>query len=319
MSTLEFGRVPFIAPTILAKYKVHEPGDTRFRAAARLHQALLRQGRGWAMGSYRTVNGKRRKAGNYLGESPGFAGNFISPEVAQLAKREVAFREDGALIDETRLGRNLLSSAPAVFNLFGPLKLDLKLASAVMRRILPKFVKDVSDIQFEHSPSRRDPSFTNDRTAFDVLIKCRARTTHNAFVAVEVKYSETMQEPAAKVRPRYDELSRESGLFRDPDHPALRGSPLQQLWRQHMLAYAMVANGLYDSGRFFVVAPAHNTQVRRAVDLYREHLVAEHSPVPFIATTIEDMAEAIDRSGAFETARLIHERYCDFSAVDALV
>jgi hypothetical protein len=60
-----------------------------------------------------------------------------------------------------------------------------------------------------------------------------------------------MTETPARLRRRYDELSTASGLFKDPDHPELRAAPLQQLWRQSLLASAMVMNGLYNAGRFF--------------------------------------------------------------------
>lgn len=189
----------------------------------------------------------------------------------------MAYREDDALIDQERLYRNMVSSHPATFNLFGPLKLDLRLASAVARRICPDFVRQASGVLFEHSPARRHPAFTNDRTAFDVLIKAQTTAGHG-FVAIEVKFTETMRENPARLRPRYDELSAASGLFKNPDDPELRAAPLQQLWRQHMLAAAMVKNGLYSGGRFIVVTPALNAHVWDAIAQFRNHLV-ENDPV----------------------------------------
>jgi len=49
-----------------------------------------------------------------------------------------------------------------------------------------------------------------------------------------------MREPEAKLLPCYDELSEASGLFVEP---ALRSSPLQQLWREYLLAQSMIDNG----------------------------------------------------------------------------
>ena len=45
-----------------------------------------------------------------------------------------------------------------------------------------------------------------------------------------------MAEPKARLRPRYDELSRGSGLYSEPGDDVLRKNPLQSLWRTHMLA-----------------------------------------------------------------------------------
>ncbi len=39
-------RLPLVPPDILQAHMVHEPGDTRFKAAARLLQALWRAERG---------------------------------------------------------------------------------------------------------------------------------------------------------------------------------------------------------------------------------------------------------------------------------
>ena len=213
----------------------------------------------------------------------------------------------------------MLSSHPAAFNFFGGLKLDLDLATATLRLIAPDFIHEVTDVLFEHSPARWHPSFTNDGTAFDVLLKCTTAQRQSGFVAVELKYSESMQEPPATMRPRYDELSRLSGLYKDPEHPALRANPLQLFWRQHMLAQAMLMNGLYSSGRFIVIAPKYNGRVQHAVKSYRQHLAIAPSAVEFDTVPFDDLAACIGRAGAIELSQALHQRYCDFNAVDSVI
>lgn len=317
MSVLEYGRVPYLPEKALREHKVFEQADDRFRAAVRARQALLREQKGWDIGLFPPAADTQREIGSYLGNTDPDA-NFITPEVAQLVRREVAYREDDALIDQERLYRNMVSSHPATFNVFGPLKLEPRLASSVARRLCPDLVRQATAVLFEHSPARRHPAFTNDRTAFDVLIKAQTPSGHG-FVAVEMKLTETMAEAPARLRPRYDELSRASGLFKDPDHPDLRAAPLQQLWRQHMLAAAMVQNGLYSAGRFIVVAPALNSRVWSAVAQFNSHLLRDDPVVTFDAITLESVIAAIRKAGAKETASLLHERYCDFAALDALI
>ena len=118
-------RVPFIDPRVLRRHRVHEATDSRFRAAARFRQSLYRQKQGWRSGQIPSGDGAKRSVGNYIKPSDAAAGaNFLSPEIAALAKREVAYREDLAMIDRARLWQNLLSSQPLVFNLIGPLKLN---------------------------------------------------------------------------------------------------------------------------------------------------------------------------------------------------
>ena len=320
MSIENYGRVPFIPAKTLRQHKVYDGGDDRFRSAARLRQALYREENAWPIGSYTTAKGKKRRMGNYLAEKDAANGaNFISPEVGKLVRTEIAYREDGALIDITRLQTNLLSSHPAVFNFFGPLKLDLDLATAVLQAIAPDYVGEVSDLLFEHSPARRHPLFTNCRTAFDVLIKCATVQHQNGFIAVELKLSETMQEGPASLRPRWDELSRLSGLYKDPDHPALRSNPLQLLWRQHLLATAMILNGLYTTGRFIIVAPKYNEHVNEAVHEYRQHLANNEGSIEFDAISFEDLTACIERAGAKDLAHALRTRYCDYSSLDELI
>lgn len=320
MSIETYGRVPFIPARTLRQHKVYDGSDDRFRAAARLQQALFREERAWPIGRYKTAKGKMRKMGNYLSEAAAVEGaNFISPEIAQLVRREIAYREDGALIDEGRLRGNMLSSHPAVFIFFGGLKLDLALATATFRLIAPDFVHEVTDALFEHSPARWHPSFTNDGTAFDILFRCNTVQQQNGFVAVEVKLSESMQEPPATLRPRYDELSRLSGLYNDPDHLALRANPLQSFWRQHMLAQAMVMTGVYTSGRFIVVAPKYNGRVQAALSYYRQHLAGSGGLVEFDTLSFDDLAACINRAGAHDLAEGLRNRYCSFDAVDRLI
>lgn len=320
VSIQTYGRVPFIPAKTLRHHKALDRGDDRFRSAARLQQTLYREQNGWRIGSYTTARGTRRKLGNYLTEAAASEGaNFISPDIAKLARLEVAYREDGALFDEARLNRNLLSSHPATLNFFGGLKLDLDLATAAMQSIAPDFVGEVTEVLFEHSPARRHPAFTNCRTAFDVFLKCTTIQHQNGFIAVELKLSETLQEPPPTLRSRHDELSRLSGLYKDPDHPALRSNPLQQFFRQHLLAYAMILNGLATRGRFIVVAPKYNLNVQDALAEYRQHLANTDDGVEFDSVTFDDLVRCIHHAGAKDIADALHARYCSFDAVDALI
>src|SRR4051794_16540637 len=108
MSIEIYGRVPFIPAETLRRHKVHDGGDDRFRSAARLQQALFRERHSLPIGGYKTAKGTTRKMGNYLSEAAAADGaNFITPEIAKLVRREIAYREDGALIEITRLNCNM--------------------------------------------------------------------------------------------------------------------------------------------------------------------------------------------------------------------
>lgn len=319
MSISTYGRLPLLPERTLRQHDAYEPSDSRFRAAARLQQSLWREAHGWKAGYQTGPDGKRRRLGNCLATRPAELGaNFLSDDIAKLARLELSFREEGALMDEQRLWGNCLSSMPLCLNLFGPLRLDLKLATRVFRRLLPDFVRMVTGILFEHSPKRGDVRFTHDFSAFDVLIQCQTVDGKGGFVAVEIKFSETLSEPPARLRPRYDTLSQACGCFRYPDSPILRNAPVQQLWRQEMLAAAMLEAGLYERGRFIVIAPTFNNQAQNAIALFRSQ-IADEAPIPFDSLPLETMVEFMGKAGAKEVAAALHRRYCDFEPVANLV
>lgn len=197
---MHLDRIPVIPEAVLKAHRVNEPTDTRFRAAARLLQSLWRQDAGLPIGTHRTPEGKHRKLGSRINTASARAGaNFLNADIANLTRREVVYREVGAIIDQERLWTNLLSSQPLCFNLFGALKLDPDKANRFFRALFPDYVEQVEGVWFEHSPGRGDPAFTADHSAFDVFVPVVTTTGESGFVAIEVKYSETMMEPVPQM------------------------------------------------------------------------------------------------------------------------
>jgi hypothetical protein len=245
--------------------------------------------------------------------------NFLSPEIHALVRRELLMREEGAAIDEDRLFGNALSSMPLTFNLFGPMALDLDLATAALGQLLPGFVHQVTGFIFEHSPGRRQERFLNDGTAFDLAIRVITPEGEDGTIFVETKYSEDMSGPAARLRDRYDEVSRSVGLFVDPDSPMLRSLALEQLWREHMLAQLTVDQGLTPRAMFIAIGPLLNRRVMAAFRVYKNELIEaddqDANRVPFQAFTLESFIDALAGAGADGIARDLWARYADFERV----
>lgn len=312
-------RLPVIPSSVLKAHKVNEVTDSRFKASARLLQSLWREDRGLPIGTHRTPTGKRRKLGSRLHvESVKRGDNFLSPDIAKLVLRESVYREPGAMIDEDRLWSNLLSSQPLCFNLFGGLKLDAERGDQFFRRLFPDLVESVTGISFEHSPGRGNPEFTEDHTAFDVFVTCKTPDGKKGFIAIEMKYTETMTEPPATLRPRYDDLSQAVGVFKAHDAETLRANPLQQLWREHLLSQAMIKSGLYDQGRFVVIYPAQNNNCDVAVNSYLKHL-ADPTASGFESLTLERCLATLREVGDVESAEALHQRYLDFERVERAI
>jgi hypothetical protein len=312
--------LPLIPEHLLRQAHVFEPHDSRFRAAARLLQALWRERRKLPPGHHTNADGARRRLGSRLAANAAQSGaNFLTAETFAQARCDLAYREPGALFEAERMYANLLSSMPLAFNLLAPLKADKKLARRVFNQLAPGIARDITHIQMEHSPGRGDVTFTGDGTAFDAIAAGRAADGARTFTAIEIKYSESMTEPEARLRARYDELSRSSGLYVEPDDESLRRNPLQSLWRTHMLAQSMVDAELYDRGAFVLIAPRQNREVQRAAQAYAKRLASDERKVAFIKVELEDMIAAIRTAGASDLADALHERYTDFGPIHDLV
>jgi hypothetical protein len=317
-------RMPLLPSDLLKQHHCFISTDTRFRAAARFLQSLWRGDAQIPIGMHVSPTGDkptRIKLGSRLHFKAARGGlNFVAPEVYQLVRRELILREEGAVIDVERLFANALSSMPQCFNLLGPMALDLDLATAVWRRLLPGFVHTVEGISFEHSPGRGDARFLSDGTAFDAVIRVINPNGNPATVYIEVKYSEGMCGPAADPRSRYDEASRQVRLFQNPDSAVLRSLALEQLWREHMLAQLAVDLQYTPQAHFVAIGPRLNRRVSTAFRLHAAELLDlssadEDNRVGFTPITLEAVIEALAEARAVDLARQLWSRYLDFARV----
>lgn len=316
------GTLPIIPPKVLRAHRVDEPYDNRFRSCARLLQALWRERYALPIGMF-TSRGAKRRIGSLIAEGAADEGrNFLTPKIAEVARLETAFQEPGAMIDRGRLFANLLSSQPMCINVFAPARLDLELAAKIVRAMVPNIdLKAVVEVRFEHSPGRLDESLTGDRSAFDVAFIYERGDGKLGLVGIEVKYSETGQEgQAGELNPRYDTLARVSGLYKEPDHALLRVNPLQQLFREHLLAQAALLRGDFAESYFVLIAPRHNGLVQRAAKLYSSFLAKPGKmQAPFINIELEHVIEAFGWAGEEVHALDLFERYVDWLQIDEVV
>jgi hypothetical protein len=316
-------RVPLVPDDLLKRAGAFCSLDGRFRRAARILSALSLKDHNIPTNTTIKQDGETTKiigfASNLSLKAAEAGKNFLSPEIHQFVLRELLMREEGSAIDEDRLFGNALSSMPLTFNMFGPLALDLSLATAVFRRLLPEFVFSVDGIHFEHSPGRREPRFLHDGTAFDVALRVTTPEGESAAIFVEVKYSEDLNGPAARHRDRYDQASSAVHLFRDPDSPLLRSLALEQFWREHMLAQLIVDHGIVSRAVFMAIGPRLNRRVMTAFRVFQNELIEpEHQDanrVAFEPLTLEAFIDAIDAAGAKPLAQALWSRYCDFERI----
>jgi hypothetical protein len=312
--------LPIVPEEVLRRHHVHVHRDTRFRANARLLQALWRAEQGIDMGVHTYGDGGTRKLGSRISNKAGEAGrNFMTPEIARLAWREHAYREPGAMIDDERVWTNMLGSDSQTINVLGPLKLDPPLATKVLRAMCPDLTDAaVQSVAFEHSPGRGNADLTRDGTAFDAFITYVRSDGAFGFVALELKYTENGWSRQRELGARYADLMPASGLFLDPMAVELRKPPLQQFMREHALAQAAIMRGDYSEGWFIILTPALNSSIHRICAQYAEQLApAVEGRAGFGVWPLEGLVDTLREHGDADYADRLFRRYCDWSRVDA--
>jgi len=303
-----------LSDAVLIEHHVLVRTDNTFQRRARLLQALWREARGFAIGERSPGVPLGSRISSDFGNQTG--ANLMTPSAASAARREVAAMRAGSgqKIEEDRLWANLLSSQPLAFTLFADLADDLDVATRVLRRVWPNRIADVTRIAFEYSPGRGLAKFTADRTAFDVYIEHSTPSRGRGFIGIEVKYHESLTDQPARHRSRYDEVTRAMRCFKPERLGALRMKPVEQLWRDHMLAGSMLLDhsAAWETGLYSVLYPEGNAACQRAVVLYKDHLADART---FDAVTLETFVSALEAEARWPWIHEVRDRYLDWTKI----
>jgi hypothetical protein len=217
----------------------------------------------------------------------------------------------GGLVSEDRLRRNLLSSQPLAFNLFGFLK---RYPGAVLAWLASLGIEAVdAELRIEWAPPRKAHLDTG--SAFDVAVIYTAGDGTRGLVAVEVKYSEDLDaqriDPSAKVL----DATRTSGNWRSGASDRLREPRLAQIWLNTLLAQSCASQGEegISCSLTVVMACGADAKALRATADVRAELADQQELVwcPFEAVleAVRTVPETADWSAWCE------QRYLDFTPV----
>ena len=237
--------------------------------------------------------------------------NYLTETIREVFRTEVLDNPDSTqqVFQRPRIFRNLLSSQPLCFNLFGELQQNLELASGVMEDLAPTRIAQVTDLRFEYSPGRGDPRYTDDRSAFDVYLEFMTPRNGTGFVGIEMKYSEDLGQRPARHRARHDEVASQMGCFKAKGLDELRTPPLEQVWRDHLLAGAMRIQDGFDDGFFALIYPKDNRSCGSAANRYRDCLRDSDT---FVVWNLEDIVASIQAHTDEAWIRELFDRYLDF-------
>ncbi len=98
------------------------------------------------------------------------------------------------------------------------------------------------------------------------------------------------------------------GCFRTEAAERLTQSPLQQIWRDHLLVGALLNADPYDDGVFVFLYPKENARCVEAVAGYRRCLSDERTFMPW---TLEDAIASL-ATLQLPWVQLVHDRYLAF-------
>lgn len=310
----------------LREHTVFVKNDTDFSAFARLLQSKWREEKKLPIGKYKQPfqeNEKRKYREQNLGsliekeiaftkDKNGKRPNFLTRNISDIVDEALKNKEKGAKIEKNRLFCNLLSSQPLAFNLFAELSVNKKLATTVFNKIYPEQVKIVEKIVFEHSDGRGDFEYTGDHSAFDVFIEYKTINGQDGFIGIEVKYAENLKDQPSTHKSRYEELSKSSRIFKNNSFETLKGKPIQQIWRDHLLSIAHLKhkNKKYHEGFFVYLYPEKNTECEEAVKKYREQLITtDEEKTGFYILHLEKFVDIIIDTNPLDWVLKFKQRY----------
>lgn len=299
------------------RFDVPVKSDSEFQRRARLLQSIWRESKGFKMAKV-----GNRMLGSRLSEADGAEGhNFLTCHIRDVAEYALEHKEDGQVIEPGRLRKNLLSSQPLCFNLFGELvqNQDSAPAAQIFSELVKRPISKVTRLEFEFSPGRQSQEFLNDGTAFDFYIEYFLESGGKGFLGVEVKYHENLAgKEQLKPDNQYHPIATRTGWF-DPDSKnQLGSSPLVQIWRDHLLAASMLQSQElnFSEGFYAIIYPQGNKACRDAVARYQSLLV---NKATFFDWTLEEVHRVFSRHIKEDWLVEFEKRYLDFSQVDALL
>lgn len=188
-------------------------------------------------GEYR-VNGGTRPLGSLLAlhdvvERPGL--NFLTPAAATYAmERAELVQAAGGAIDKARLARNMLSSLPMTFSIFGELRSREDRGLDAVRAFLDPHAVAVDVMECAWRPA---VDVLGDRSGFDAAVVTERADGSRHLTGIEVKYTEQFNHTIYN-SDGYRQVHEFSGWFHPGTARPLVGPATNQLWRTSLLAAA---------------------------------------------------------------------------------
>ena len=235
--------------------------------------------------------------------------NFLSPAIGEYARARAAVvaAEDGTL-DEDRLYRNMLSSMPMCFNLFGQFRIYPDSAARLLSDALGLDIAAITTIDVEWTPSGEHP--LGDRTAFDAYVEYLTADEQRGFLGVETKYTEPFSRREYDTA-AYREWTTPQQGFKPGAADELVDRKTNQLWRNLLLAVAVRDRESFAHGHVVVIAPDDDRDAEEAVTGVGAQMTDPDDALRHI--TLNELTDrAAQQTRLAEWAGQFRRRYCEF-------
>lgn len=245
-----------------------EKSDTAEQRRLRRHQVWWREVElGEPAGQ---IANRDRRVASMLVDDVSLDVNLWTVEAREAYERARERLEQGSgagLIQEARLRRNLLSSQPLCFNLFGYLAADAGALLPWVKTWSPG-AHAVTEVELEWAPQEGAVA----RSAFDAFITYETDEGNQGFLGIECKYAEDLSKSQrGDAAEKFLNATREGG-WKPGAEEALDRNGLRQFWYNTLLAQRVLQGGRFVEGRSLVVALAADSKARAAVADVREQL-----------------------------------------------
>ena len=190
--------------------------------------------------------------------------NFLTRNAAQYAlERADIVQASGGTIDKARLARNMLSSLPMTFSIFGELRSRPDRGLDVVRAFLDPRAIAVEVMECAWRPAI---DVLGDRSGFDAAVITLREDGTRHLIGIEVKYTEHFNRTIYN-SDGYRHVHESCGWFQPGTARPLLGPATNQLWRTSLLAAACVQHHVMgvNSASVVVMCLAEDPDAARAL------------------------------------------------------
>lgn len=274
----------------MAKEKTYRYDDV-FKAQARAHQFEYKES---VLNDF--YNEKNPRV--ILSEQSSKQGLIFCEEYRDLILQKGNFKTFGT----SALFSNMLRSEHIPYNVFTPMEEDLDNAALLFNEILGGGIAKIKSIKIEFAGNRDRTEYLNDGTSFDTFIEYERISGGIGGIGIEVKYTENGYPLGEKEKkdikdPKgaYRLLTAKSNyLISDLDiNIFLKANHIRQIWRNHLLGFAMLDKGDIQTFHHIHLYPKGNEHFHNhALPEYRK-LLTENGRNSFVELTYEDLLQLL--------------------------